>query len=302
MTRKLLAAALCGLSLSPVLRAEEPRPIVFLARDGKAVPSSGNARMDFVGFMELRSFAPANQEERPDYTARKKSPWLAGGLSLVLPGAGEFYAESYWKSAAFLAVEIGVWVVAYLYDGKGNRQSDFFQGFANEHWSVVRYGQYAQDHLKPADKTYNWLLPGTDGRNPWERVNWAELNRMERDIAGYYSHTLPAYGDQQYFELIGKYPQFNQGWDDATVSFNYGDPLTARFLYYSDERGKANRYYETATTMVTIAIVNHVVSAIDAAFSAGSYNSGLRAEMGMKTVPTESGIWEVPVVCLRYGF
>jgi hypothetical protein len=302
MTRTLIVAAFCGICFSPVLRGEEPHSVVFIDRTTPAPAPSGNARIDFGGSMEFDRFVPADQEGTLDFASRKKSPWLAGGLSLALPGAGEFYAERYWKSAAFLAVEVGVWVVAYLYDRKGDRQTDYFQGYANEHWSVVRYAQYAQDHLNPSGKPYNWLLPGTEGRNPWERVNWAEVNRMERDIAGYYSHTLPRYGEQQYFELIGKYPQFNQGWDDAPASFNYGDPLTSRFLYYADERGKANRFYETATTMVTIAIVNHVVSAIDAAFSAGSYNAGLRADVGMKTLPTDQGMRDVPVVSLRYGF
>jgi hypothetical protein len=301
MKRTLLIAAVVVFAYAPLLRAGDPRPVVFIEKTGPLQPASGIARIDFSGAMEFVP-ARASQEVAPDFASKKKSVWLAGGLSLLVPWAGEFYAESYWKSAAFLAVEIGAWVVAYLYDTKGDKQTDFFQGFANEHWSVVRYAQYAQDHLNPSSKPYNWLIPGTEGRNPWERVNWAELNRMERDIAGYYSHTLPTYGQQQYYELIGKYPQFNQGWDDAAPSFNYGDPLTSRFLYYSDERGKANTYYETASTVVAVAIVNHVVSAIDAAFTAGSYNSGLHADVGMKTIPADLGMHEVPVLSLRYGF
>jgi hypothetical protein len=92
---------------------------------------------------------------------------------------------------------------------------------------------------------------------PWTQVNWAELNRMERDIAGYYSHTLPPYGEQQYYELIGKYPQFNQGWNDAPPSFNYGDALTPNFVYYSGERGKANSLYASASRWVTVVIISH---------------------------------------------
>ncbi|MEW6511394.1 MAG: hypothetical protein AB1428_10580 [Bacteroidota bacterium] len=263
---------------------------------------TGNARIDIVGFLEPGVRGGSLQDAVGEAAVEaRKSPWLAAGLSLALPGAGEFYAESYWKSAAFFAVEAAVWIVAYTYDKKADRQTDFFQNYANEHWSVYRYAVYARDNLAPAAGDYSGLIiPGTDGRYPWERVDWVVLNRMERDIGGYYSHTLPRWGEQQYYELIGKYPQFNQGWDDAPPAFNYGDPLTGRFLYYADERGKANRYYETASTMVTIAIVNHILSAIDAAWSAGSYNRGLHAEVIQRTVPTPAGLRAVPMLQVSY--
>ena len=38
-------------------------------------------------------------------TENKKSPLLAGILSLVLPGAGEFYVGDYLKTAIFLTIE-----------------------------------------------------------------------------------------------------------------------------------------------------------------------------------------------------
>jgi len=294
-----LPALLLG---APVLRADGPESLVKIPSRLPVAPVTGDARVDFAGQASLRDLPSFFQDSSFTVSgASPKSPWLAAGLSLALPGAGEFYAGSYWKSAAFFVAEVAVWTVAYLFDKKGDRQTDYFQDYANAHWSVVRYGQYAQDNLRPPNSQYAWLIPGTTGRNPWERVNWAELNRMERDIGGYYSHTLPPYGEQQYYELIGKYPQFNQGWDDAQPTFNYGEALTARFLYYADERGKANRAYETASTMVTIALVNHLVSAIDAALTAGSANRGFHAEAGVQTVPTEGGVLRVPALTLRYG-
>ncbi len=129
---------------------------------------------------------------------------------------------------------------------------------------------------------------------------------MEREIGGFYSHTLPPYGEQQYFELIGKYPQFNQGWDDANLSlpadyFVIKANLTPRYLYYSEERGLANDYYRSATTFVTVAIVNHVVSAIDAAWSTSSYNRAV-AEGTVHAVPGPEGITYVPAIGVRWEF
>jgi hypothetical protein len=301
MTRTLILITAI-VSLAVEVHAGDHASSVMLRDAPPGTAPSGNARIDFTG-PALAAF----QEGPADASlASRKSPWLAGGLSLVLPGAGEFYAETFLKSALFLAAEAALWVLAYNYDQKGNHQTDSFQNYANAHWSVVSYAQYALAHYAPAGGNYQVIIPGTQGDPPWMRVNWAELNRMESDIAAtaagqYYSHNLPSYNTQQYYELIGKYPQFNQGWDDAPPSFTYGNQLSAELLYYSGERGKANTYYTTASTYVALAFVNHVLSAIDAAISAGSYNRGLHASVGSQTVPAYGGYTSVPVLRLSWG-
>jgi len=283
------------------------------AGDTAKVVTTGNFAVDMFGFREMKA-GPAlvlQQDETAVPAPRDKSPWLAAGMSAIIPGAGEFYSESYWKSAAFLAVDVVAWAFAYAYDKKGDRQTDFYQNYADAHWSVVRYVQYAQTNIIPAAARdgYAVIIPGTAGRVPWDQVNWSELNRMERDIAGvyqvlYYSHTLPPHGDQQYFEEIGKYAQFNQGWEDANqgLSSDYEtilNNISPMSTYYMGQRGQANTYYEHATTFVGIAIVNHIASAIDAALSASSYNRHLHAEMGFQTVPNGNMFTRVPVVKLR---
>jgi hypothetical protein len=298
----LLALAACSLSAHA---GENPSSVV-LRHDAPGTALSGNARIDFSGVQE---FPALFQQDAPAASsASRKSPWLAGGLSLVLPGAGEFYAESYLKSAVFLAAEAALWVLAYSYDRKADRQTDFFQNYANAHWSVVSYAKYALT-LAPSGGNYQVIIPGTNAlwsRYPWMCVNWAELNRMESDIAQtaagqYYSHQLPQYNTQQYYELIGKYPQFNQGWDDAPPSCNYGNQLSAELLYYSGQRGQANTYYTTASTYVAIVLLNHVVSTVDAVLSAGSYNRGLHASVGSQRVPAYGGYANVPVLRFSWG-
>jgi hypothetical protein len=266
---------------------------------------TGNVRVDLFGQRDLSAGPRLQGEGEARGAAAEKSPWLAAGLSLVLPGSGEFYAESYVKSAVFLAIEIAAWSLAYTYDKKGDEQTDFFEAFADEHWSVVRYGQYTEDNLDPPRPPYNWLLPGTEGLAPWDRVDWNELNRMEREIGGYYSHSLPRRPEQQYYELIGKYTQYNQGWDDAdpTLPPDYEvmkANLTANFKYYSAERGKANDYYSTAKTFVTIAVVNHIVSAIDAAWSAASYNKKIHLQGSVHSYPVGGSMAVVPALGARY--
>jgi hypothetical protein len=302
MHRAILVIALGACSAAA--SGGEQRSLV-LRNDTPDVKLSGNARIDFSA---LREFPAIFQEGTPDASVPlRKSPWLAGGLSLALPGAGEFYSESYVKSALFLAAEAALWVLAYSYDHKADRQTDFFQNYANAHWSVVNYANFALT-LAPSGGNYQPIIASVPASYPpWMRVNWAELNRLESDIGAttagmYFSHVLPQYNTQQYYELIGKYPQFNQGWDDVQGKpFTYGNQLSAELLYYSGERGKANTYYTTASTFVAIAFVNHVVSAVDAALTAGSYNRGLHASVGSQTVPAYGGFTSVPVLRLSWG-
>jgi hypothetical protein len=268
---------------------------------------TGSARTDLVGQMHLLT-APDMQEQKDGAgETSKKSPWLAAGLSAIVPGTGEFYAESYWKSAAFFVIEVVAWTVAITYDNKGDRQTNQFQDYADAHWSVIRYAEYAESKLNPPHPPYNWFIPDRPDMAPWNQVNWSELNRMERDIGDYYSHTLPPYGDQQYYEEIGKYPQYNMGWDDANPSIppDYSSMvanITPNFTSYAGQRGQANSYYNTASTFVTVAIVNHILSAADAAWSATQYNHRLHATVGFQRVPLEIGMADVPVLKLRYSF
>jgi len=267
-------------------------------------PVTGNLHVDLFGRAELADVPHVSSPEEPIGYPRK-SPFVAAGLSLAVPGAGQFYTEHYWEAVAFVVADVAAWALAYHFDRKGDKQTDFFQNYADERWNVVKYATYAQATYA-SGQSFNWRKSSDPLLAPWQQVDWSELNRMERAISAtdpgrYYSHTLPPHGDQQYYELIGKYGQFNQGWDDAPPNYQYLDPVTPHFSYYSGERGKANEYYNTATTWVTVAIINHVVSAVHAGLASGWYNSA-HAELGLQRVPTERGFTNVPVVKMRLEF
>lgn len=238
----------------------------------------------------------------------KKKPLVAAGLSLILPGAGEFYSESYLKSAIFIAVEAAAIAVGLAYDKKGDDQTTFFQGYADQHWSAVRYAKWVSNPANTKninssiDPTkYNVLT--TSGK-----VNWGELNRLETDLGSYFSHKLPYYGEQQYFELIGKYPQFNVGWDDfgdENTPFEYKadrSNLTKNFIYYSVERGKANDYYNIASKAVIVVFVNHIISALDAAWSAHSYNKNIELHTSLEKFQNGFTSYYYPELHLQYRF
>ena len=233
---------------------------------------------------------------------QEKSPWIASLLSLAVPGAGEVYAESYLKGALFFAVEAASWLVVYNFDKKGDQQTEFFQNYANTHWSAVRYVNWTMNNLSVLNPDlnagdYDPLRgnPAADCEPPFSCVNWEELNRLERDVASGrtngYTHVLPYYAEQQYFELIGKYDQFSRGWDDADLNDN-NIPIRSNsqmYYAYARMRAKANDYYDVAGAFVSVVVVNHILSALDAYWSTARYNNALRAEVKMKMLPSPIG-------------
>lgn len=241
----------------------------------------------------------------------KKSPLLAAGLSLLIPGAGEFYSESYIKSAIFIAAEVAAITVGLIYDNKGDDQTIVFQNYANQHWDVAKYARWTIDNLEShLNAEIGNNLNAADYANLFydaerTKVNLTVLNKLENDIGGWYSHRIPQKGDQQYYEMIGKYPQFNVGWDDYSDGdrpFVYGDPLTENFKYYSGERGKANDFYNVAKTSVLVVVVNHILSAVDAAWTTSSYNKNLHFSADVKKINIGYRTVYYPQLNLQYHF
>ncbi len=275
---------------------------------------TGNLRLDMLSSLgSLRTGVPLTVQGN-ELKQQKKSPFLAGVLSLAIPGAGEYYTESYWRAGGFLLAEASLWILYAAYDSKGNKQTDLFRVYADDHWSVVQYAQWIENNLTKLNPDLSgfsgYLIPGTEGRLPWERVDWAKINAIESQIAmrsgNGFTHLLPHRPEQQYFELIGKYPQFAAGWDDAGVMTPervLSKDVSQRFVDYSKMRGKANDFYNIASTGAALIVVNHVLSALDAAWSASEYNSRLNVEAHLRPTHRASGFVElVPTVSMTIQF
>jgi hypothetical protein len=266
--------------------------------------SSGDLRTDIlsISHQPLDVLVTEGNQE-----VHRKSPYLAAGLSVVLPGAGEFYSESYWKGAIFIVAEATLWTLDIIYNGKGDTQTDFYKKYADDHWSAARYAEWINanlQYLNPSlDKaTYAIPINSNTSLPPWERIDWKALGRVEHEIGGGFSHSLAPYGDQQYFEMIGKYMQFIHGWDQTDFNTTtYMDQLTPQMTWYAGERGKANDFYNIASTAVTILVLNHVLSAFDAAWSAHSHNT-LHTEVTMQKISTPLACSYFPTVTLSVNF
>jgi hypothetical protein len=226
-----------------------------------------------------------------DSEVDRKSPLKAAILSAILPGAGELYSGSYIKAFLFFAVEVVSWTVYFTYNSRGDEQTRIFQEYADRHWSVVRYAEWINRWVSMWGEQFGISCSITINPNqslpPWRRVNWSQLNECERLLG--FTHILPHYGEQQYYELIGKYHQYAPGWDDFNLDFIPEDIAelspTRRFLFYSEERGKANKFYTYATWASMVVVVNHILSAFDAALSAMIHNRvKIRADVSYRSV------------------
>ncbi|MGB9664519.1 MAG: hypothetical protein ACPL25_06335 [Ignavibacteria bacterium] len=238
----------------------------------------------------------------------KKSPVLAGALSALIPGAGEIYTGDYLKAALFIAIEGLTIYLNNYYTKKGDDQTIFFQNFADTYWSVVRYAEWLNQWATALGGTANIHISPDLNLKPWERVNWDELNTAERSIREF-SHTLYPHGHQQYYEMIGKYPQYSQGWDDSkfargqySVAGEYYYDTRGKFIYYSGLRGKANDYYNYADKALLVTVTNHIISMIDAIISANKYNSKIKLDMTLEKHRSNYFVEYYPQLNVRFNF
>ncbi len=242
-------------------------------------------------------------------TVSRKSPLLAAFMSAAVPGAGEVYAGRWWRGLAHFGLEVTAWYFYLHYDHRGDKQTAFFENYADTHWSVVDYVIWLNEYWG-GDISYltDESLP------PWERVDWGEINEFERSIPQF-SHTLEPYGTQQYYELIGKYPQYNRGWKDSEPHEDvdletgtgvanpglYFTEVSDMFRFYSGERGYANTLYARAHTAAIAVFLNHFISAFHAAFLAHSFNHTHLA-IDIENRDDIYGDRLVPVLKLQVGF
>jgi hypothetical protein len=223
----------------------------------------------------------------------RKSPMLAGLFSLIVPGTGEIYAGEYLKAAIFIAVEAAVITTAVIYDNKGDSKTDEFEGYADQEWSVVKYAEWLNEY-----KNGSISIDPNTNLQPWERVNWDELNDAEQS----FSHKLPPFGDQQYYELIGKYPQYSPGWREFDPSDNDYHNVPPQFMYYSGMRGKANDYYNIASKAVIGIYMNHFLSILDAIWSTAQYNKQFAVSVRTENIQKADINELIPVVNFKFTF
>ena len=171
-------------------------------------------------------------------------------FSAAIPGTGQIYARSWVKGVVFLAAEVALWIGSSNWNDEGDQIKKTFHDYANIHWSEERW-----------ESLYN---SGTD----------PSTHHLPQDDQG---NTIKT---QQYYEMIGKYDQFMQGWDDWVSG---GPDLTPNRDAYETLRDDSNRAYIKASYCTMAILANHVISAMDVALTIHKVNA--KAQMGVAMTP-----------------
>ncbi len=212
----------------------------------------------------------------------EKSALRAALYSAVIPGSGQYYAGSVWKTILFAGLEVAGWTAYFAYTSKGNKKEDEVISYADGHWSEKKYWSKLYDmgvEQGKIDDIYN-----VDNErilvdyNP-DIVN--ELRFLEEALG--HTHKLPETKTQQYYEMIYKYlTQFGNGWDDADFDIVYygnTNRMTPQMFVYRDLRNDMNGFFDSASMATNAILVNHVLSALDAAWTTRNYNRQIQMKI-----------------------
>ena len=203
---------------------------------------------------------------------RSKSIPLGIGLSTVLPGAGQWYAGDKGIAIVYTALE-ALFITGTVYFTKqGNQGVEDYEDYADLHWHVSDWLNVYDPNIHP---TTHHAVVYVDHRQ-YSPEDLDDYAAMRADIDdGYFN--LSIMKDYHFYENIGKYQQFKQGWDD----WYPGSEISEEGIYvqysdnqfsYSSMRKEANKFLDIATYFGTAIFLNHFTSAIDAGFRLKKHN------------------------------
>lgn len=253
--------------------------------------------------------------------ASSRNVALAFGMSAIVPGAGQVYNKQWVKAAVAIGIEAALIAGYAVNRSRGLDAEDAYKAYAHEFWDPAQYASWLNDYVDyleledgaeiGADPV---VIPsGIDFTNPdgWTvddrqmvRSLFIQIRGVEEQIyhpetGASFSHKLPYFAEQQYYELIGKYNQFAPGWVDYPTWRMGGeftiaiDPehtgpgrtkpnIQGRFLEYASDHADANTFLRRASRMSAVIVLNHVVSAIDAAITSKLHNDRLDADVALR--------------------
>jgi hypothetical protein len=228
--------------------------------------------------------AQAGEEIHQDiYGFKTKSPSKAFILSLLLPGAGEFYAGSKIKAGVFLGLEALFWTGYLSYHGKATDKEDEYLRFADLNWSEKAY---KESMLTIYGVDIDTIPTGLKLVSDYDSVVIVEH--------------LPDSKTQQYYEMIGKYNQFRYGWDD----YDPDNFITPHRNLYLNMRDDSNKLFDKARYSLVAIIGNHILSGFDAVWSVKRYNKKADrfSQFNLKLRLAEYNQELIPRVSLTYKF
>ncbi len=316
----------------PLATASETRSVLYSASGLVVRTASGDslvfhrASLRMSMLYQSKTFSQAlpaiNQSIQGRFADdRTRSVPLAFGLSAVIPGAGQAYNKQWIKAAVAVTIE-AVLIATYLSKkDQGQETENAYIAFALEDWNPGQYGDWLNDYTVFLNSELGAGIDvpeidteiGVDFQHPetWSSENWEAVNTMfsqmhhtERSVfhvetGASFSHQLPDFSSQQYYELIGKYYQFAPGWSDypewidGNGDFTEAiDPemtgpggskpnVSQKFFKYAEDHAESQDLFRSASHYGLLIALNHIVAAIDAAIVSKLHNDRILTRLSL---------------------
>lgn len=260
--------------------------------------------------------------------------------ALLVPGLDQAQHGQWLKAACFVAVEAGVLMVAQDLEDQGQALDKDFRAFADANWSYERYvdwrqeaGEFAMEegylnrHIDPA------ALAAAADLDALAALFNDENDDVFIGSGGKGSHILPGdYVDgyaagqdgawehfslsktQQFYEMIGKYAQFQRGWSGYGSAGDWEfaasdlrvaqadwdvDQFCSQSSTYMAMRTDSNDKLILADRILGLLVVNHLASFVDVLVQR---NKALGGRLELRGASLETGHGRQAGLGLEWSF
>jgi hypothetical protein len=254
----------------------------------------------------------------------RTKPAIAFLSSALIPGSGQAINGRWVRAGVYFTAEVAGLIYHFNRQAKAREQEKAYEAFTHRNWSVLAYAQWVVNYSQMHNLDNGWqsldnYIAGkspdfSNTMNDWNKVSISLLHSVETQTPFYFkdhiesefSHELPEYGSQQYYELISKYYQFQAGWKDwygaittapnQTVEmyryfWNGQDKPNALFYEGRDRAEEFNDNYRVAGNILKLLVLNHIVSAFDALFTVQLKNSRIETDTNLLRMEQFSVSW-----------